>query len=36
MSGIATDAGDTSENRKDMVPILVKLIVMKQVMNIKC
>lgn len=36
MPGIATDAGDTSANRKDIFPILVKLIVKKQIMNIKC
>lgn len=30
------DAGDISGNRKDTFPVLMKLIVIKQVMNIKC
>lgn len=32
---LQTDARNTSANRKDMVPTLVKLIVMKQTMTIR-
>lgn len=35
MPGIVIDAGDTSVNRKDMVPVLMKLIVIKQEKNMK-
>lgn len=36
MPGIAVDAGDTSVSRTDTVPIFMKFIALRQIMNIKC
>lgn len=36
MPGIVIDAGNIYVNRKDIVPVLMKLRVIKQGMNLEC